>query len=118
MKANVLVWTQFIVCALVIAAAVRLPHLGEEVAEMTGLGRTFVGTVFIALSTSLYTKGALLSHIAGAHAITANAAIVMTAIAVIGMTYRAGKKRFRFAWDSVGIMAVYATAMLILYLFR
>jgi cation:H+ antiporter len=143
--------------ALVIAAAVRLPHLGEEIAEMTGLGRTFVGTVFIALSTSLpelvvsfaalrlgavdlamgnllgsnlfnigilalddffYTKGALLSHISSSHTVTANAAIVMTAIAVIGMTYRAGKKRFRFAWDSVGIMAAYATAMLTLYLFR
>jgi hypothetical protein len=46
------------------------------------------------------------------------AAIVMTAIAVIGLTYRAGKKYFLFAWESVGIMAVYALATLILYLLR
>jgi cation:H+ antiporter len=142
---------------LVIASAVWLPHLGDKIAEMTGLGRTFVGSIFIAVSTSLpelvvsfaamklgavdlamgnllgsnlfnigilavddflYTKGALLSHVTGSHAVTANAAIVMTAIAIIGLTYRAGKKRFRFAWDSVGIMAVYAIATLVLYLLR
>jgi pyruvate dehydrogenase E2 component (dihydrolipoamide acetyltransferase) len=39
--------------ALVIGAATWLPHLGERIAEMTGLGRTFVGNVFIAVSTSL-----------------------------------------------------------------
>ena len=39
--------------AVIIAAATYLPHLGERIAEVTGLGRTFVGSVFIALSTSL-----------------------------------------------------------------
>lgn len=38
---------------LVIAAAAWLPRLGERIAEMTGLGHTFVGSLFIALSTSL-----------------------------------------------------------------
>ncbi len=38
---------------LVIAAAVFLPGIGEGIAEMTGLGQTFVGNVFIAVSTSL-----------------------------------------------------------------
>lgn len=142
---------------LVIGAATWLPHLGDAIAEMTGLGRTFVGSIFIAFSTSLpevvvsfaalrmgavdlalgnllgsnlfnigilaiddvfYTKGPLLSHITGSHAVTASAAIVMTAIAVAGLTYRAGKKRFLFAWDSVGIVAVYGGATYLLYLLR
>jgi cation:H+ antiporter len=44
--------------------------------------------------------------------------MAMTAIAVIGLTYRAGRKRFLFAWDSVGIIIVYALATVLLYLFR
>lgn len=142
---------------LVIGAATWLPHLGDAIAEMTGLGGTFVGSVFIAVSTSLpevvvsfaalrmgavdlalgnlfgsnlfnigilaiddifYTKGPLLSHITGGHAITASAAIVMTAIAVVGLTYRASRKYYFIAWDSVGILAVYGIATYVLYTLR
>ena len=38
---------------LIIGAAIYLPRLGEEIAARTGLGQTFVGSVFIALSTTL-----------------------------------------------------------------
>jgi len=37
----------------VIAAAIFLPWIGAGIAETTGLGQTFVGNIFIALSTSL-----------------------------------------------------------------
>src|SRR4030065_2005504 len=37
----------------VIIAAAFLPGIGEGIAEMTGLGQTFVGSIFIAVSTSL-----------------------------------------------------------------
>jgi cation:H+ antiporter len=38
---------------VIVLAATYLPHLGERIAEMTGFGQTFVGSFFIALSTSL-----------------------------------------------------------------
>jgi cation:H+ antiporter len=38
---------------LVIVSAVFLPKIGEGLAETTGLGQSFVGNIFIALSTSL-----------------------------------------------------------------
>lgn len=38
---------------LVIASATYLPHMGEEISRTTGLGHTFVGSLFIALTTSL-----------------------------------------------------------------
>ncbi len=38
---------------VVIAAAVLLPRFGSRLADGTGLGHTFVGTLFIALATSL-----------------------------------------------------------------
>ncbi len=37
----------------VIIAAIFLPHAGEQIAESTGLGQSFVGTILIAASTSL-----------------------------------------------------------------
>ena len=39
--------------AVVIASAIFLPFIGEGLAESTGLGQTFVGNFFIAISTSL-----------------------------------------------------------------
>lgn len=39
--------------AIVIIAAILLPKIGESIAETTGLGQTFVGNIFIAISTSL-----------------------------------------------------------------
>lgn len=38
---------------IVIVAATFLPKIGEGIAETTGLGQTFVGNIFIAISTSL-----------------------------------------------------------------
>ncbi|HEY7557280.1 MAG TPA: sodium:calcium antiporter [Candidatus Binatia bacterium] len=139
---------------LVIGAATYLPRLGDQIAEATGLGKSFVGSIFVALTTSLpefvvsiaafridatdlifgnllgsnlfnmailalddflYLKGPLLADVSPAHIVTANAAMVMTAIAVIGLTYRVSKKRFLFAWDSLAIAAVYALAVAMIY---
>ena len=38
---------------VVVIAAIFLPEIGVAIAETTGLGQTFVGTIFIAISTSL-----------------------------------------------------------------
>jgi len=140
---------------LVIGAATYLPHLGDQIATATGLGGTFVGTTFIALTTTLpelivsisalridaadlafgnllgsnlfnlailaiddllYLEGPLLSDVAQSHVVSANAAMAMTAVAVIGLTYRASKKRFLFAWDSLAIVMVYLYAVSMVYL--
>ena len=141
--------------AMVIAAATYLPYLGDQIAEATGLGRTFVGSFFIALATTLpelvvsvaalridaadlvfgnllgsnlfnlailalddvlYVKGPLLADVASAHLVTANAAMAMTGIAVVGLTYRVSKKYFFFAWDSLAILAVYVIGVTLVYL--
>jgi cation:H+ antiporter len=142
---------------LVIGAAIYLPHVGDEIAAATGLGRTFVGSIFIALTTSLpevavsiaalrmdatdlvfgnllgsnlfnmailalddafYLKGPILADASQAHLVTANAAMVMTSIAVIGLTYRVSKKHFLFAWDSMAILAVYVLAVSVVFVMR
>lgn len=140
---------------LIVSAALYLPGLAEELAETTGLGQTFFGTIFVALSTSLpevvvsvaalrigaidmavgnifgsnlfnigilalddlfYTPGSLLAAIDPSHMIAVLAAILMTAIAVVGLMYRSDSKRLFVAWDSLGIVVVYALANVALYL--
>lgn len=47
-------WRRFVLCALlVLAAGSWLPQLGEQLARATGLSRTFTGTVFLAVVTTL-----------------------------------------------------------------
>ncbi len=140
---------------LIVGAALYLPGLAETLAETTGLGQTFFGTIFVALSTSLpevvvsiaalrigaidmavgnifgsnlfnigilalddlfYTPGPLLAAIETSHIIAVLAAIIMTAIAIVGLTYRSDSKRLFVAWDALGIAVVYALANVALYL--
>ncbi|HSG01374.1 MAG TPA: hypothetical protein VLA20_09595, partial [Vicinamibacterales bacterium] len=140
--------------ALLVAAAAYLPAAAEGLAEVTGLGRSFVGSLFVAASTSLpeivvslaaarlgaldmaaanlfgsnifnvavlgvddllYTRGSLLVDIEPVHLVTLVSAMMMTAVAVIGLTYRAQKKRFRLSWDTFFIVGIYAAGTWLLW---
>jgi len=142
---------------VVIIAALFLPKIGEGIAETTGLGQTFVGNFFIAITTTLpelvvsisavkmgaidlaignlfgsnifnifilaiddvlFIDGPLLSYVDPNHIISALSAIAMTAIAIIGLTYRAEKKPLFLAWDSIGIVFVYLVNLMLLYTLR
>ena len=142
---------------IVVIAAMFLPKIGEGIAEATGLGQTFVGNIFIAVSTSLpevvvsiaavrmgavdlaignlfgsnvfnifilalddifFLKGPLLSYASPNHIISALSAIAMTTIAIIGLTYRAEKKRLFIALDSLGILMVYIANLLLLFMMK
>src|SRR4030043_1457739 len=142
---------------VVIIAAIFLPKIGEGIAETTGLGQTFVGNIFIAISTSLpevvvsisavkieaidlaignlfgsnifnililaiddifFMKGPILSFVNPNHIISALSAISMTTIAIVGLTYRAEKKKLLLAWDSIGILLVYVMNLMLLYMLR
>jgi cation:H+ antiporter len=51
-KRSAMIWYA-LNAALVVGAALWLPRLGAEIARQTGLGDAFVGSLFIALTTSL-----------------------------------------------------------------
>ena len=140
---------------LVVISALFLPGIGKGIAESTGLGQTFAGNIFIAISTSLpevvvsisavrmnavdlaignlfgsnifnifilalddffFIKGPILSYTNPDHIISAVSAIAMTAIAIIGLTYRSEKKRLLLAWDSFSIIITYIINLMLLYL--
>ncbi len=131
---------------VLVAAAAYLPGVGERLADETGLTRSFVGSLFIAASTSfpeivvsvaavrlgavdmaaanlfgsnlfnvailglddvLYTRGTLLSSVSRAHLVSLTAAMTMTAVAIVGLTFRASRKRYRLSWNALAIVAIY-----------
>ncbi len=139
---------------IIILAALFLPHFAEGIAEQTGLGKSFVGTLFLAISTSLpeiavsiaavrmgsvdlsignllgsnifnifilfiddifYTQGHLLKDASDANIISVFSVILMSAIAIIGLTYRSTDKRYLLAWDAFTIFLLYVLNMVILY---
>jgi cation:H+ antiporter len=143
--------------AVVVVAAVFLPSLAERIAGMTGLGQTFVGSIFVAIATSLpevtvsvaalrigavdmavgnifgsnlfnmlilaiqdifYFKGPMLSSVSSAQMVPAIAAMAMTGLAIAGLIYNSEKKRFLWAWDSFGVILVYAVNLVLLYALR
>jgi cation:H+ antiporter len=152
------VYTHFFICAVIIVGAgAWLPFIGSEIASITGWGESFVGNIFVALSTSLpelvvsisalkigavdmaignlfgsnlfnmnilaiddllYTKGPILYDVSVNHLIPALAAIAMTAIAIVGLTFRSEKKAFMsVSWDAVAIILVYLINVYMLFTF-
>jgi cation:H+ antiporter len=146
-----------VAAAFVVGSALYLPALGAEVARQTGLGEAFVGSLFIAITTSLpeivvsvaavrmgalhlaignvlgsnlfnvlilglddvfYTPGPLLRAVGGSHVVAALAVVLMYALFLIGMTQQVLTKRFRVAWDTGAMAAVYAGALWLMYVMR
>ncbi|MGE0444543.1 MAG: sodium:calcium antiporter [Vicinamibacterales bacterium] len=132
------------------AAAILLPELAARLSDASGLGRTFVGTLLVAATTSLpevvvsiasmrigaldmaaanlfgsnlfnvavvglddlaFRRGPLLEHVSGEHQLSVMAALIMTGIAIVGLTFRASRKRYRLSWDTFAIVGVYVVTI-------
>jgi cation:H+ antiporter len=139
---------------VIVIAAIYLPSIGERIAAETGLGETFVGSIFISIATTLpeltvsfaayrigaidmavgnlfgsnlfnatilalddflFTEGPLLNYVSPHHLVSVMGTISMTAVAVIGLTFRATRKRFVLSWDALTIAALYALTTFLLY---
>jgi cation:H+ antiporter len=80
----------------------RAPHRAPDLAIGNILGNTF--NILPTLTTS-HTKGPLLSDISTSHAVTGLMAILMTAVALISITYR-HEKEDKVRWDSLSMLAI------------
>jgi cation:H+ antiporter len=113
---------------IVIAASTSLPEVVVSLSALRmgaidmAFGNLFGSNLFdvaiLAIDDVFYTKGVLTAHVSPSHEITAVAAMTMTAVAVVGLTYRGTRKTLLLAWDSWGIVAVYLLAVVTLYLRR
>ena len=102
-----------------IAVTIAAAKIGTvDMAVGNLFGSNLFNIVILALDDILYTKGPILSYVSENHIVTAISAIMMTAIAIIGLTYRASKKPLFFTWDSIGILIVYFITIFVLYTMR
>ncbi len=111
-----------------IAASTSLPEIVVSLAALKmgavdmAFGNLFGSNLFdmaiLGIDDVFYTNGVLTAHVSPSHQIAAVAAMTMTAVAVVGLTYRASRKTLLLAWDSWAIVAVYVLATVALYLVR
>jgi cation:H+ antiporter len=117
---------QSLVGSIFIAASTSLPEVvvsfsalrmgAADMAFGNVLGSNLFNLAVLGIDDLFYREGVLMANVAGANGITAVAAMTLTAIAVIGLTYRATTKRLYLSWDSWAIVGVYFSALVVLYL--
>ena len=98
---------------VVCIAAVRMASVDLAIGNL--FGSNIFNIFILAIDDIFFIKGPILSFANPNHIISALSAIAMTAIAVIGLTYRAEKKRLFLAWDSIAIIMVYISNIMLLY---
>ncbi|MFW5855635.1 MAG: sodium:calcium antiporter [Bacillota bacterium] len=139
---------------VIVFAGSRLSIIGDQIAYMTGLEQSFIGTILVAAATSLpelvatisalridaynmaignvlgsnifnmiivffadifYRGGYILAEVDVVHVITAMIALVMSAIALIGLFYRSKRTIFSIGWDSLFISITYFLGVYLLF---
>ncbi|QDV27982.1 sodium:calcium antiporter [Aureliella helgolandensis] len=143
-----------VAAAVIFFVAPRMATTADTLAEVTGLGRTFVGTLLLAVVTSLpeavssiaavrlgaadmaianifgsnafnmlilasldaSTTDSLLQVVSGTHAITAAAAIVVTAVGLLTLLYRPRKRYWLIEPDAALIALLVLGALYLVYM--
>lgn len=95
-------------------AAVRMGSIDLAIGNL--LGSNIFNIVILGMDDLFFRPGPILGHATPEHTIPALFAIVMTAVAVIGITYRAERKRLFFTWSSLILIALYLLNVLSLFL--
>jgi len=94
-------------------AAARLGALDMAVANL--FGSNVFNVAVLGIDDLLLTSGPMFEQISPAHLVSLVSALLMTAIAVIGMTYRAQRKRFRLSWDTFFVVGAYVLGTALLW---
>jgi cation:H+ antiporter len=138
---------------VIVLTGPRLAESAGRIAELSGLGNTFVGTTFVALSTSLpelvaslaamrmgafdlavgnifgsnafnmllfvpldaLHPGPLLADVSPSHVISCLAAVLVTAIAVMGQLYQVEGRRRLIEPDAILILLIIGAALTLVY---
>ena len=76
-------------------------------------GSNLFNVAILGIDDLLYLKGPLLTQVSSTHLITLLGAVLMTAIAIVGLTIRARRKRFRISLDALAMVVVYVGTMML-----
>lgn len=97
---------------VVSVAAARIGALDMAAANL--FGSNLFNVAILGIDDLLYLKGPLLTQVSSAHLITLLGAVLMTAIAIVGLTIRTRRKRFRISLDALAMVVVYVGTMMLL----
>ena len=94
-------------------AAIRIGAIDMAVGNL--LGSNLFNIFILAIGNIFYRKGHILVDASESNIISVFSIITMTAIAIIGLTYRSKSKPFFLAWDTLLIVIMFIFNMVILY---
>jgi cation:H+ antiporter len=97
---------------VVSAAAVRMGAVDMAAANL--FGSNLFNIAILGVDDIVDVQGPLLRHVSHAHLLTTTAAMMMTAVAIVGLTFRASRKRFRLSWDAIAIAVIYVVTVALL----
>lgn len=113
---------------ILIAISTSLPELVVTFAALKlgvidlAIGNLFGSNIFnifiVALDDVLFLKGPLFSFVNSNNLISAVFAIIMTSIAIAGLTYRSGKKPLRIPWEGVALLLCYIINLVLLFMLK
>jgi cation:H+ antiporter len=121
-------WQQSFVATLFVAAATSAPEVVVTVAALrlgavdlaigNVLGSNLFNIVILVIDDLLYLPGPLFAAVSDAHAASAFSAMIMSGLAIIGLTIRPKSRVARTVnWVSLFLLAVYLLNTLFLYLY-
>jgi cation:H+ antiporter len=110
---------------LLLAASTSLPEVAVSIAAIKMgavdmavgnlLGSNLFNIFVLAIDDFFYTKGHILVDASDNNLVSAISIITMSAIAIIGLTYRSKTKPFFLAWDTFLILIMYIFNMVLLF---
>jgi cation:H+ antiporter len=110
---------------LLLAASTSLPEIAVSIAAVRMgsidmavgglLGSNIFNIFILALDDLFYTRGHILKDASDINIISVFGTIIMSAIVIIGLTYRSKKKKYFLAWDAALIFVIYIINILLLY---
>jgi cation:H+ antiporter len=96
-------------------SAFRMGALDMAISDL--FGSNLFNLTIIALDDLLYLKGPLFSDVSSVHLISAQSAIMMTGIAIVGLLYRTDARLFKtVGWVSIFMLSIFILNVSVLYL--
>jgi cation:H+ antiporter len=127
--AQVMNWERSFVGTVFVALATVMPEMSVtfsafrigalDMAVSDLFGSNLFNLTIIALDDIAYFKGPLLANVSPVHLISAQSALMMTGIAIVGLLYRPKTRLFRtVGWVSVFMFIIFILNMSVLYWHR
>ncbi len=94
-------------------AAAKMNMVTISVANL--LGSNIFNIFILAVDDFFYTKGSVFEYMDHNNLWSGGTAVLMTATVIIGLIYRAEKKRLRLAYESIALIMIYLAGIIIIF---